>query len=58
MPIKKIHFKKPLHQIFGEKYYRKESFIVVINTGLDTDLSITLSFKEIRKQLRYLYNAA
>lgn len=42
----------------GEKYYRKESFIVVINTGLDADLSITLSFKEIRKQLRYLYNAA
>lgn len=42
----------------GEKYYRKESFIVVINTGLDAGLSITLSFKEIRKQLRYLYNAA
>ena len=33
----------------GEKYYRKESFIVVINTGLDAGLSITLSFKEIRK---------
>lgn len=42
----------------GEKYYRKESFIVVINTGLDVDLSFSLSFKEIREQLRYLYNAA
>lgn len=42
----------------GERYYRKESFIVVINTGLDTDLSFALSFKEIREQLRYLYNAA
>ena len=42
----------------GEKYYRKESFIVVINTGLDANLSLTLSFNEIREQLRYLYNAA
>ena len=40
----------------GEKYYRKESFIVVINTGLNTNMSMSLSFEEIRKELRYIYN--
>lgn len=40
----------------GEKYYRKESFIYVINTGLDTELSMKLTFPEIRSQLRLLYN--
>ncbi|MBO4639042.1 MAG: hypothetical protein J5710_04735 [Treponema sp.] len=40
----------------GEKYYRKESFILVINTGLNTDLSLNLSFKDIRTQLRFIYN--
>lgn len=43
-------------QRVGEKYYRKESFIVVINTGLDTDMSLSLSFDQIRTQLRYIYN--
>ena len=43
-------------QRVGEKYYRKESFIVVINTGLDTDMSMSLSFDQIRTQLRYIYN--
>lgn len=42
----------------GEKYYRRESFIYVINVGLDAELSIKLSFADIRKQLRLLYNAA
>ena len=42
----------------GEKYYRKESFIYVINVGLDAELSLKLSFADIRKQLRLLYNAA
>lgn len=42
----------------GEKYYRKESFIYVINVGLDAELSMRLSFADIRKQLRLLYNAA
>jgi hypothetical protein len=42
----------------GEKYYRKESFVYVINVGLDTELSMKLSFSEIRTQLRLLYNAA
>ena len=41
---------------FGDKYYRKESFIVVINTGLDADLGTNLDFSQIRTQLRYLYN--
>lgn len=42
----------------GEKYYRKESFIYVINVGLEAELSMRLSFADIRKQLRLLYNAA
>lgn len=41
----------------GEKYYRKESFVYVINVGLDTELSMKLSFAEIRTQLRLIYNA-
>ena len=42
----------------GDKYYRKESFIFVINTGLDVHLSATLSFLEIKSMLVQLYNAA
>ena len=42
----------------GDKYYRKESFIYVINVGLNAELSMKLSFADIRKQLRLLYNAA
>lgn len=42
----------------GDRYYRKESFIFVINVGLNSDLSTNLSFPEIRKQLRLIYNAA
>lgn len=42
----------------GDKYYRKESFIYVINVGLNAELSMKLSFTDIRKQLRLLYNAA
>ena len=42
----------------GDKYYRKESFIYVINIGLHADLSQQLSFSDIRKQLRLLYNVA
>ena len=43
-------------RMYGDKYYRKESFIVVINTGLNKDLSMSLNFEEIRTQLRFLYN--
>lgn len=42
----------------GDKYYRKESFIYVINTGLDADFSISLSFEDIKKNLVQIYNAA
>lgn len=42
----------------GEKYYRKESFIFVINTGLTQDLSVSLGFNEIKRQLIAIYNAA
>ncbi len=43
---------------YGDKYYRKESFIYVINTGLSTDFSIGMSFNNIRKKLVQIYNAA
>ncbi len=42
---------------FGDKYYRKESFVYVLNVGLTTDFSINLSFSNIKKQLINLYNA-
>ena len=40
----------------GDNFYRKESFVYVINTGLDVELSMKLTFPEIRSQLRLLYN--
>ena len=40
----------------GDKYYRKESFIFVINTGLNSQLSIELSFRDIKTVLTQLYN--
>ena len=43
---------------FGDKYYRKESFIYVINTGLSEDFSVSLSFDDIRTRLVHIYNAA
>lgn len=43
--------------LFGDKYYRKESFIYVINTGLMVDFSTSLSFSEIKKNLVQIYNA-
>lgn len=42
----------------GERYYRKESFVYVINTGLSCDLSMQLSFSEIKRRLIQLYNCA
>jgi len=42
----------------GERYYRKESFIYVINVGLSTELSMTLTFDGIKKVLINIYNAA
>lgn len=45
-------------QKFGEKYYRKESFVYVLNTGLLTDISTNLSFSDIKSILIQIYNAA
>lgn len=42
----------------GNVYYRKESFVRVINTGLMTGFSIGLSFNDIKTKLVKLYNAA
>lgn len=43
---------------FGEKYYRKESFVYVINIGLTAEFSTGLSFNEIKTKLVKIYNAA
>ena len=43
-------------KLVGEKYYRKESFVYVINTGLTTNLSTNLTFGDIKEQLINIYN--
>ena len=45
-------------KLVGDKYYRKESFVFVINTGLSVDWSTSLSFEDIRHMLIQAYNAA
>ena len=42
----------------GEFVYRKESFILVVNTGLTENLNYTIDFKTIKKELTRIYNAA
>ena len=43
---------------FGEKYYRKESFVYVINIGLATKVDMELSFADLKRKLIQIYNAA
>ncbi|MFQ9071209.1 MAG: hypothetical protein ACLR49_16160 [Bacteroides stercoris] len=43
-------------RLVGDKYYRKESFVYVINTGLATDFSTSLTFNEIKTKLVHIYN--
>jgi hypothetical protein len=43
-------------QRFGEKYYRKESFIYVCNTGLSISFEVSFSFTDIKKRLIQAYN--
>ena len=43
-------------RMIGDKYYRKESFVFVINTGLDTNISIGTGFDIIKKELIKAYN--
>jgi hypothetical protein len=43
---------------FGEKYYRKESFVYVVNIGLATKVDMTLSFADLKRKLIQIYNAA
>lgn len=43
-------------QRFGEKYYRKESFISVCTTGLSVQLEINLSFGDLKNRLIQIYN--
>ena len=45
-------------RLVGERYYRKESFIHVISTGLSVDFSTNLTFGEIKSKLVQIYNAA
>lgn len=40
----------------GEFFYRKESFIFVINEGLAVNLDFNLDFKAIKKELTRIYN--
>ena len=41
----------------GEKYYRKESFVYIINTGLTVQLSTNLQFRDIKTNLIQIYNS-
>jgi hypothetical protein len=43
---------------FGEKYYRKESFVYVINVGLATKVDMGLSFADLKRKLIQIYNVA
>ncbi len=43
-------------QKFGEQYYRKESFVYCVNTGLTTELQVNLNFRQIKKELVSIYN--
>lgn len=46
-------------QTVGDRYYRKESFVYVINTGLETAVFHTNeSFEDIKTKLIQFYNAA
>lgn len=45
---------------FGERYYRKESFLYVIKVGLsqEQEWSTSMSFSDIKHQLILAYNVA
>lgn len=43
---------------FGEKYYRKESFIYVCSIGLSMEIEMNLSFAALKIRLIQIYNAA
>ena len=40
----------------GDKYYRKESFIYVINIGLNANLNSGITFAELKRELIKTYN--
>lgn len=42
---------------YGEKYYRKESFIYVIKIGLSQNIDMALTFSDIKRKLIQIYNA-
>ena len=43
-------------QEFGEQYYRKESFVYCVNTGLTVELQVNHNFRQIKKELVSIYN--
>lgn len=43
---------------YGEKYYRKESFIYVIKIGLSQNIDMALTFSDIKRRLIQIYNNA
>ncbi|WP_394774859.1 hypothetical protein [Flavobacterium sp.] len=40
----------------NEIYYRKDSFVYCINTGLSKDLKVDMTFREIKTELAKIYN--
>lgn len=40
----------------GDKYYRKESFVCVINIGLNTEFNVGITFADIKRKLIKVYN--
>lgn len=43
-------------ELYGDKYYRKESFINVVNTGLDLDISSRATFPDIKQTIHNRYS--
>jgi hypothetical protein len=43
---------------YGEKYYRKESFVHICNTGLSVNIETNSSFMNIKTKLINIYNSA
>ena len=41
---------------FGEKYYRKESFVYICNVGLSVNIEINLSFIDLKSRIIQIYN--
>ena len=43
-------------RMVGEKYYRKESFVYVLNVGLGANIGLTLDIPQIKTEIVRIYN--